>query len=48
MTEKKKYQLELRATFAFAGDHLFLWDTARTADPLVAWLERVVLPCLRG
>jgi hypothetical protein len=48
MTEKRKYQLELRATFAFAGDHLFLWDTERTAGPLVAWLERVVMPLLRG
>lgn len=48
MTEKRKYQLELRATFAFAGDHLFLWDTARSAGALTGWLERVVVPLLRG
>lgn len=47
MTEKRKYQLELRATFAFAGDHLFLWDTERTAARLTEWLERVVVPLLQ-
>lgn len=47
MVEKRKYQLELRATFAFAGDHLFLWDAARTAAPLTEWVERVVVPLLR-
>lgn len=46
MVDKRKYQLELRATFAFAGDHLFLWDAARTPAALSSWVERVVLPLL--
>ena len=47
MVEKRKYRLELQATFAFAEDHLFLWGTAREPAALSGWLERVVVPLLR-
>jgi hypothetical protein len=48
MVEKRKYRLELQATFAFAEDHLFLWGTAREPAALSAWLKRAVVPILRG
>jgi hypothetical protein len=47
LTEKRKYQVELRATFGFAADHLFFWKTQRPAAALVGWIGRVVVPLLR-
>jgi hypothetical protein len=47
LTEKRKYQVELRATFGFAANHLFFWKTERPALALVEWVGRVVVPLLR-
>lgn len=47
LTEKRKYQVELRATFGFAADHLFFWKTERPAAALVEWIGRAVVPLLR-
>jgi hypothetical protein len=47
MTEKRKYQVELLATFGFAADHLFFWKGAREAATLTSWIRRVVVPLLR-
>lgn len=49
---KRKYILELRATFGFAADHLLLWkeggeDAAAGAAALTGWVAAVVLPLLR-
>ena len=46
MTEKRKYQVELRATFGFAADHLFFWKGERAAGKLIEWVSRVVVPLL--
>lgn len=46
MVEKRKYRIELQATFAFAEDHLFLWGVERDPAALGAWVERVVIPLL--
>jgi hypothetical protein len=47
MVESKPYIVELKATYGFAPDHLFLWKKEHEPAPLLEWLERVVLPLLR-
>jgi len=46
IVENKSYVVELEMTYGFASDFLFLWKKGRTADSLVEWLERVILPQL--
>ena len=46
MVEKRKYILELQATFDFAVDHLFLWKKEGGEATLGAWLEKAVIPLL--
>lgn len=46
LVDKRKYVVELQATFAFAKDHLFLWKKERPVDALIAWLDRVIVPLL--
>ena len=46
MVEKRKYQIELATTFGFAPNHLFLWKKDRPIEPLIEWLENVMLPPL--
>lgn len=45
LTEKRKYQVELRATFGFAADHLLFWGGG--AEQLTKWIGHVVVPLLR-
>jgi len=46
MVEKRKYQVELATTYGFAPNHLFLWKKDRPVEPLIQWLEMVILPPL--
>jgi hypothetical protein len=46
MIEKRKYQVELATTYGFAPNHLFLWKRDRPVEPLIEWLEAVILPQL--
>jgi hypothetical protein len=46
MVEKRKYQVELATTYGFAPNHLFLWKKDRPVEPLIEWLEKVLLPQL--
>ena len=46
MVEKRKYQVELATTYGFAPDYLFLWKKDRPVEPLIDWLETVILPPL--
>ena len=46
IVEKRKYQVELAATYGFAPNHLFLWKKDRPVEPLIQWLEMVILPPL--
>jgi hypothetical protein len=48
MVEKRKYRLELEATFSFAADHLFMWGVGRDPAALGAWVEKVVVPLICG
>jgi hypothetical protein len=47
LVEKRKYILELRATYAFAPMHLLLWNTQRIPIEAVQWLEQI-LPLIRS
>lgn len=47
MVEHRKYILELQILFGFAKEHLFLWKAGRPKEPLIEWLETVILPPLR-
>jgi hypothetical protein len=47
MVESRDYILELKATYGFAPDHLFLWKKEHEPAPLLQWLEHSVLPQLR-
>jgi hypothetical protein len=47
MVESRPYIVELKATYGFAPDHLFLWKKEHEPAPLLEWLERVVVPLLR-
>jgi len=47
MVDSRKYVLELATTYGFAPQHLFLWKKERPIDPLVQWLETVILPPIR-
>ena len=47
MAESRPYIVELKATYGFAPDHLFLWKKEHEPAPLLEWLERVVLRLLR-
>jgi len=47
MVESRPYIVELKATYGFAPDHLFLWKKEHEPAPLLEWLERVVLRLLR-
>jgi hypothetical protein len=46
MVENRKYVVELATTYGFAPNHLFLWKKDRPVEPLVQWLEAVILPPL--
>lgn len=48
MVESRKYQVELATTYGFDLPNLFLWKTGRPVEPLVEWLETIILPTLRG
>jgi hypothetical protein len=48
IVETRKYVVELATTFGFAPNHLFLWKKERPVEPLIEWLEAVILPPLRG
>jgi hypothetical protein len=48
LLDKRKYVVELQATFGFARDHLFLWKKEREAAALTAWIGRVVMKALRA
>jgi hypothetical protein len=47
MVDSRKYVVELMTTYGFAPHHLFLWKKEHPEDPLVHWLETVILPPLR-
>lgn len=48
MVDSRKYVVELATTFGFAPNHLFLWKKERPVEPLIEWLESVILPPLAG
>jgi len=45
MIKKRKYILELQATFGFARNHLLLWNGS--SQTLLEWVQRTVVPLLR-
>jgi hypothetical protein len=47
MVDSRDYILELKATYGFAPDHLFLWKKEHEPAALLQWLERSILPLLR-
>jgi hypothetical protein len=47
MVESRKYQVELVTTYGFDLSHLFLWKVGRPVEPLVEWLEAIILPNIR-
>lgn len=46
LVRNRKYIYEIKSTYAFAIDHLLLWDPARPVDVLCAWVEKTVVPLL--
>jgi hypothetical protein len=46
LTEKRKYQVELRATFGFAADHLLFWKGVEDPEQLGQWILKTVVPLL--
>ncbi len=48
MVEDVKYRYELETTYEFIQDHLLLWRAGRPVDVLCEWVERVIVPLLRG
>ena len=47
LVETRKYVVELETTYGFAPNHLFLWRKERPVEPLIQWLNAVILPPLR-
>jgi len=47
MVESRKYVIELETTYGFAAANLFLWRKERPAEPLIQWLNDVILPPLK-
>jgi len=48
IVEDRGYCSELRTTFGATPNHLFLWKKGRPIEPMIEWLEAVILPDLRG
>lgn len=48
LVSKRKYIRELRLSFGFAANHLFLWDAERPVAALEAWVEGTIRPLLEG
>lgn len=46
IVESRKYVVELATTFGATPNHLFLWKKDRPIEPLIQWLEAVILPPL--
>lgn len=47
MVESRKYVIELETTYGFAGANLFLWRKERPVEPLIQWLNEIILPPLK-
>jgi hypothetical protein len=48
MVESRKYVVELETTYGDTPEYLFMWKTGRPLEPLINWLEQVILPPLRA
>jgi hypothetical protein len=46
LVNKRKYVIELELTYGFVRDHLLLWKVDRATEPLLLWLNRVILPLI--
>jgi hypothetical protein len=48
MVEDVKYRYELETTYEFIQEHLLMWRTGRSVDVLCEWVDRVIIPLMKG